>query len=159
MRMRNSDKAKVLGLGVIALVLAAAVAAFAFGGFGMAGVGHGAGIEDPPPADDSGDLAVRVEHPGYHEGEGGGTHDTDWEKVRGTVRVDLTTQGPIRSVEFYLGNRLIHTEDDGSFEWDFDTTQYRDCMYWFTAKAYGPNGTEAQDSTRIWIDNTDGNCM
>lgn len=151
----------LVGAAVAVVLLAGGVLAVLSTG----GMDQGMDHAGPPTQEDQGGgsaddpLSVRVEHPGYHEGEGGGSHDSNWEKVNGTVDVQLATQGSIQRIEFYLGNQKIHTEANGSWAWRFDTTQHRDCMYKFTAKAFGPNGATYQDTTRIWIDNTDDNCM
>lgn len=126
---------------------------------GLVLVGGGAALLHNAGSDSSGmeKGMVHIEHPGYKEGR---PHsEQGWEKIRGTVQVDLTTSGPIERIEFYLGNRLIHTEDDGSWEWTLDTTPHEDCMYKFTAKAYGTDGSVDQHTTQIWIDNTGQNCM
>lgn len=141
----------LVGAAVAVIVVAGGVLAVLWTG----GMGHGTtGDESCPPADDT--PYVCMVHPGFHEG--GGHDASGWEKIRGTVDVRLETQGSIQRVEFFLDSDRIHTEDDGSWEFGFDTTPYEDCMYKFTAKAFADDGTTDQDTTQIWIDNTDSNC-
>lgn len=150
----NSERVKVIGIVVVGAVLAVAAAAFAFVNLGVGQMDHD--VAPPPATDTSETLSVRVVEPGFQPGGG---HDfSGWERIRGTVPVEIDAEGPIQKVEYYLGQTLLHTSTESPFAWEFDTTPYEDCMYYFTAKAYGPDAGTVTDSTQVWIDNNEGNC-
>ncbi|MDY6769035.1 MAG: Ig-like domain-containing protein [Candidatus Nanohaloarchaea archaeon] len=140
-------------------ILLVGVGFLVFGG-GLHGMTNPAHTRDQGGSADGGagtagtqDGAVIIHSPGIKQ-------QYDWEKIRGQVTVNVTASGDVATVEFYLTDERIHTEEERPFDWTFDTTQTQDCMYKFRAVAYNAAGEKiGEDRTNIWTDNTDGNCM
>ena len=69
--------------------------------------------------------------------------------VVGDLLVEAKALVPLQKVEFYLGNRLMHTDDSEPFEWNW----YRFSMGRYKLKAvpYDMNGEQAGfDDTIVW---------
>ena len=67
----------------------------------------------------------------------------------GDLTVEVKALVPLQKVEFYLGNRLMHTDDSEPFEWNW----YRFSMGRYKLKAvpYDMNGEQAGfDDTIVW---------
>lgn len=155
----DTAKKRVYLIGGVVAILLIGVGALIFGGdlHGMTNpahtMDHGDGGDSASGTDGTQEGAVIIHSPGTKQ-------QSEWEKIRGQVTVNVTASGDVATVEFYVDDERIHIEEDRPFDWTFDTTQTQDCMYTFRAVTYNADGeTIGEDRTNIWTDNTDGNCM
>ena len=69
--------------------------------------------------------------------------------VQGDVTVVAKELEPLSKVEFYLDNRLVHTDEDSPFEWDWNRFSFG--RHKVKAVAYDLDGNEAGfDDTIVW---------
>ena len=78
------------------------------------------------------------------------------ETVSSTIPVstEVDARSGVHKVEFYIDDELEYTDDDASYEWNWDTTQYVETEHEIKVKAYDMLGLKTSTSITAFVDNT-----
>lgn len=84
------------------------------------------------------------------------TEPEDSSYVRGKVviRAIASDNIAVDKVEFYINGTLMHTDYDGPYTYEWDTTRWADGVYVIKATAYDTSGKSSSDTITIIVDNT-----